>query len=304
MTTKILKKQTVSFNFFTYLKSLLQLMKPRVMSLVIFTCAVGLLTSPNQIPLFDSLICIFFVTVGAGAAGALNMWYEADLDSLMTRTCLRPIPTGKVSKDQALIFGIVLSIISIIGLYYFSNFLSATLLFITIAFYVFVYTIWLKRKTPQNIVIGGASGALPPVIGWTIATNSLSLEPITFFLIIFYWTPSHFWALSLYKAKDYAKAKIPMLPITNGIEETKKKIFVYSLFMIPVIIIPYAIGFSGKLYIFVSLSLTLYYNYICYDLYKFKKNKFELNKAKKVFSYSIFYLFLLFVLFLVDQIIK
>ena len=279
-------------------------MKPRVMSLVIFTCAVGLLTSPNQIPLFNSLICIFFVTIGAGAAGTLNMWYEADLDSLMKRTCLRPIPTGKINKDHALIYGIILSIISIIGLYYFSNILSATLLFITIAFYVFVYTIWLKRKTSQNIVIGGAAGALPPVIGWTIATNSLSLEPITFFLIIFYWTPSHFWALSLYKAKDYAKAKIPMLPNTNGVEETKKKIFVYSLFMLPVIIIPYAIGFSGILYLFISLSLTLYYNYICYDLYKFKKNKFELKKAKKVFSYSIFYLFFLFVLFLVDQIIK
>jgi len=304
VTTDIIKKKTVSFNFLSYLKSLLQLMKPRVMSLVIFTCAVGLLTSPDQIPIFDSLICIFFVTVGAGAAGALNMWYEADLDSLMTRTCLRPIPTGKVSKDQALIFGIVLSIVSVIGLYYFSNFLSALLLFITIAFYVFVYTIWLKRKTPQNIVIGGASGALPPVIGWTIAANSLSLEPITFFLIIFYWTPSHFWALSLYKAKDYAKAKIPMLPITNGVEETKKKIFVYSLFMLPIVILPYAIGFSGNLYIFISLSLTLYYNYICYDLYKFKKNKFEIKKAKKVFSYSIFYLFLLFVLFLVDQIVK
>jgi len=304
VTINVLKKKTASFDILSYLKSLLQLMKPRVMSLVIFTCAVGLLTSPNKIPLFDSLICIFFVTVGAGAAGALNMWYEADLDSLMTRTCLRPIPTGKINKDHALIFGIVLSIISIIGLYYFSNILSATLLFITIAFYVFVYTIWLKRKTPQNIVIGGASGALPPVIGWTIATNSLSLEPITFFLIIFYWTPSHFWALSLYKAKDYAKAKIPMLPNTNGVEETKKKIFVYSLFMLPVIIIPYAIGFSGTLYLFISLSLTLYYNYICYDLYKFKKNKFELKKAKKVFSYSIFYLFLLFVLFLVDQITK
>jgi len=304
VTINVLKKKTASFDILSYLKSLLQLMKPRVMSLVVFTCAVGLLTSPNKIPLFDSLICIFFVTVGAGAAGALNMWYEADLDSLMTRTCLRPIPTGKINKDHALIFGIVLSIISIIGLYYFSNILSATLLFITIAFYVFVYTIWLKRKTPQNIVIGGASGALPPVIGWTIATNSLSLEPITFFLIIFYWTPSHFWALSLYKAKDYAKAKIPMLPNTNGVEETKKKIFVYSLFMLPVIIIPYAIGFSGTLYLFISLSLTLYYNYICYDLYKFKKNKFELKKAKKVFSYSIFYLFLLFVLFLVDQITK
>ena len=304
MTTNILKKKTVSFNFLSYLKSLLQLMKPRVMSLVIFTCAVGLLTSPNKIPLFDSLICIFFVTVGAGAAGALNMWYEADLDSLMTRTCLRPIPSGKINKNHALVFGIILSIASIIGLYYFSNFLSATLLFITISIYVFVYTIWLKRKTPQNIVIGGISGALPPVIGWTIATNSLSLEPITFFLIIFYWTPSHFWALSLYKVKDYAKANIPMLPITSGVEETKKKIFVYSLFMLPVVIIPYAIGFSGELYIFISLSLTLYYNYICYDLYKFQKNKFEIKKAKKVFSYSIFYLFLLFVLFLIDQIIK
>jgi len=304
VTVNLANKKNISYNFLSYLSSLLQLMKPRVMSLVIFTCAVGLLTSPNQIPLFDSLICIFFVTIGAGAAGALNMWYEADLDKLMTRTCLRPIPTGKISKDQALKFGTFLSIISIIGLYYFSNFLSAALLFITIAFYLFVYTIWLKRKTPQNIVIGGASGALPPVIGWTIATNSLSLEPITFFLIIFYWTPSHFWALSLYKAKDYAKAKIPMLPITNGEEETKKKIFVYSLFMLPIVIIPYAIGFSGNLYLFISLSLTLYYNYICYDLYKYKKNKFELKKAKKVFSYSIFYLFLLFVLFLVDQIIK
>jgi len=298
------KSETLKFDFLVYSKALLELMKPRVMSLVIFTCAVGLLTSPTTIPLFDSLICIFFVTVGAGAAGALNMWYEADLDSLMTRTCLRPIPSGKINKNHALVFGIILSIASIIGLYYFSNFLSATLLFITISIYVFVYTIWLKRKTPQNIVIGGISGALPPVIGWTIATNSLSLEPITFFLIIFYWTPSHFWALSLYKIKDYAKANIPMLPITSGVEETKKKIFVYSLFMLPVVIIPYAIGFSGELYIFISLSLTLYYNYICYDLYKFKKNKFELKKAKKVFSYSIFYLFLLFVLFLVDQIIK
>ena len=278
-------------------------MKPRVMSLVIFTCTVGLLTSPNQISLFDSLISIFFVAIGAGAAGTLNMWYEADLDILMTRTCLRPIPTGKINKDYALIYGIILTIVSIFGLYYFSNILSAILLFITISFYVFVYTIWLKRKTSQNIVIGGAAGALPPVIGWTIATNSLSLEPITFFLIIFYWTPSHFWALSLYKAKDYAKAKIPMLPNTNGIEETKKKIFIYSLFMLPVIIIPYAIGFSGKLYLFISLSLTLYYNYICYDLYKFKKNKFELKKAKKVFAYSIFYLLLIFILFLVDNLI-
>ena len=249
------------------------------------------------------MVGIFFVTIGAGAAGALNMWYEADLDKLMTRTCLRPIPTGKINRDHALIFGVVLSVVSVCGLYYFSNFLSALLLLITIAFYVFVYTIWLKRKTPQNIVIGGASGALPPVIGWTIATNSLTLEPITFFLIIFYWTPSHFWALSLYKAEDYQKAKIPMLPITNGIEETKKKIFIYSLFMLPVVIVPYVIGFTGEIFLIVSLLLTFYYNYICYDLFKYKKNEFSLKKAKKVFGYSIFYLFLIFVLFLIDSLI-
>ena len=301
MTVNIINKKTVSFNILSYLKSLLLLMKPRVMSLVIFTSAVGLLTAPSTVSFNDAIIGIFFVALGAGAAGALNMWYEADLDKLMTRTCLRPIPTGKVNRSHALAFGILLSIISIYGLYYFTNTISAILLFSTISFYLFVYTIWLKRLTPQNIVIGGAAGALPPVIGWTIATNSLSFEPITFFLIIFYWTPSHFWALSLYKAQDYEKAKIPMLPITNGIEVTKKKIFVYSLFMLPIVILPYYIGFTGKIFLYTSLFLTLYYNYICYDLLKFKKNKFELNKAKKVFSYSILYLFLLFVLFLIDS---
>ena len=303
MTVNIINKKTVSFNFLSYLKSLLLLMKPRVMSLVIFTSAVGLLTAPINISFYDSIIGIFFVAMGAGAAGALNMWYEADLDKLMTRTCLRPIPTGKLNRNHALVFGILLTIVSVFGLYYFANAISAILLFSTIFFYLFVYTIWLKRLTPQNIVIGGAAGALPPVIGWTIATNSLSFEAITFFLIIFYWTPSHFWALSLYKAKDYEKAKIPMLPNTNGIEETKKKIFVYSLFMLPIVILPYYIGFTGKVFLTSSLMLTIYYNYICYDLYKFKKNKFELNKAKKVFGYSIFYLFLIFVLFLLDNLI-
>ena len=211
------------------LSELFKLMKPRVMSLVIFTCAVGLLMAPNIISTKDAIIGIILVSIGAGAAGALNMWYESDLDALMTRTCLRPIPTGKVNRNQALVFGISLSIFSVIALDYYSNRISASLLLFTILFYVFVYTIWLKRKTPQNIVIGGAAGALPPVIGWTIATNSLTFEPITFFLIIFFWTPSHFWALSLYKSDDYKKAKIPMLPLTNGVESTKLNIFVYSL---------------------------------------------------------------------------
>ena len=302
MTSNIINKKSVFENSIVNLKSFILLMKPRVMSLVIFTCAVGLLTAPENVTFYNSVFSIFFVAIGAGAAGALNMWYEADLDKLMTRTCLRPIPTGKLNKNQALIFGVILSVVSVLGLYYFSNFLSAAILLITIMFYLFIYTIWLKRKTPQNIVIGGASGALPPVIGWTIATNDLTMEPITFFLIIFFWTPSHFWALSLFKADDYKKANIPMLPLTNGIENTKKNIFIYSILMLPVVIAPYLIGFVGKIYLFSSLILTVYYIYLCYELYNFKKNKFEITKAKKVFSYSILYLFLLFVLFLVDKI--
>ena len=302
MTSNIINKKSVFENSIVNLKSFILLMKPRVMSLVIFTCAVGLLTAPESVTFYNSVFSIFFVAIGAGAAGALNMWYEADLDKLMTRTCLRPIPTGKLNKNQALIFGVILSVVSVLGLYYFSNFLSAAILLITIMFYLFIYTIWLKRKTPQNIVIGGASGALPPVIGWTIATNDLTMEPITFFLIIFFWTPSHFWALSLFKADDYKKANIPMLPLTNGIENTKKNILIYSILMLPVVIVPYLIGFVSKIYLFSSLILTVYYIYLCYELYNFKKNKFEITKAKKVFSYSILYLFLLFVLFLVDKI--
>ena len=285
------------------ISELIKLMKPRVMSLVIFTCAVGLLTAPNSIPFTQAAIGIFIVAIGAGAAGALNMWYEADLDKLMTRTCLRPIPRGKLDRAQALYFGTILSIISVFSLYYFTNAISAFLLFFTIFFYLFIYTIWLKRRTPQNIVIGGAAGALPPVIGWTIATNSLSIEPLVFFLIIFVWTPSHFWALSLYKAKDYKKAKIPMLPITNGIEDTKKNIFIYSLLMLPTVVLPYAIGFTSELFLTLGLTLTIYYNYLCFKLYNYKKNKFEIKIAKQIFAYSIFYLFLIFVLFLIDKLI-
>ena len=298
-----LKKRNLSqedlFNF----SELFKLMKPRVMSLVIFTCAVGLLSAPNLVSTKDAIIGILLVSLGAGAAGALNMWYESDLDALMTRTCLRPIPTGKVNKNQALIFGVTLSIVSVVALDYFSNRLSASILLLTILFYVFVYTIWLKRRTPQNIVIGGAAGAFPPLIGWTIATGSLSIEPLTFFLIIFFWTPSHFWALSLYKSDDYKKANIPMLPLTNGIESTKTNIFVYSLLMLPVIIFPFLIDFVGLVFLIPALLLTLYYNFLCYELYKFKKNKFDPKKAKSIFGYSILYLFLIFVLFLVDKIL-
>ena len=303
MSSDTLKNQTSSFNLISYFKSLILLMKPRVMSLVIFTCAVGLLTSNSNTNITDAMIGITLVALGAGAAGCLNMWYEADLDALMTRTCLRPIPTGKINKKQALVFGIFLTVFSVSTLNYFANTLSAMLLLFTILFYLFVYTIWLKRITPQNIVIGGVAGSLPPVIGWTIATNSISLASISLFLIIFLWTPSHFWALSLYKADDYKKAKIPMMPLTNGIEKTKIYIFIYSLLMLPVIILPYAINFSGLVYLIPAMMLTIYYNFMCYDLYKHKKNKFVLKKAKKVFGYSILYLFLIFVLFLIDNLI-
>ena len=303
MSSSKLKKDNLSQEDLLNFSELFKLMKPRVMSLVIFTCAVGLLTAPTMVSTQDAIIGILLVSMGAGAAGALNMWYESDLDALMSRTCLRPIPTGKVNKNQALIFGITLSLISVVALDYFTNRVSAGILLFTIIFYVLIYTIWLKKRTSQNIVIGGAAGALPPVIGWTIATGSLSLEPLVFFLIIFFWTPSHFWALSLYKSEDYKKANIPMLPLTNGIESTKLNIFVYSLIMLPVIIFPYVINFVGLVFLIPSLLLTIYYNYLCFDLYKFKKNKFSAKKAKSIFGYSILYLFLVFVLFLIDKIL-
>ena len=298
-----LKKRSLSqedlFNF----SELFKLMKPRVMSLVIFTCAVGLLTAPNLVSTNEAVIGILLVSLGAGAAGALNMWYESDLDALMTRTCLRPIPTGKINRNQALIFGITLSVVSVVALDYFTNRISAAILLLTILFYVFVYTIWLKRRTPQNIVIGGAAGAFPPVIGWTISTGSLSLEPLAFFLIIFFWTPSHFWALSLYKSDDYKKAKLPMLPLTNGVESTKLNIFIYSLLMVPVIFFPFFIDFVGLAFLIPSLMLTFYYNYLCYQLFNFKKDRFNPKIAKTIFGYSILYLFLIFVLFLIDKIV-
>tara|TARA_B100001057_G_scaffold415268_1_gene432728 strand:+ start:137 stop:1048 length:912 start_codon:yes stop_codon:yes gene_type:complete len=303
MNNSRLKNKTLSQEDLFNLSELFKLMKPRVMSLVIFTCAVGLLTAPDMVSTKDAIIGILLVSIGAGAAGALNMWYESDLDALMTRTCLRPIPTGKINRNQAFIFGVTLSVISVVALDYFTNRISALILLLTILFYVFVYTIWLKRRTPQNIVIGGAAGAFPPVIGWTISTGSLSLEPIAFFLIIFFWTPSHFWALSLYKSDDYKKANIPMLPLTNGVESTKLNIFIYSILMLPVIIFPFLINFVGLIFLLPALLLTFYYNYLCYELYKFKKNKFESKKAKSIFGYSILYLFLVFVLFLVDKIL-
>jgi len=298
-----IKSKTLKLDYFSSIKAFFNLMKPRVMSLVIFTCAVGLLIAPVKINFIDAICSLMAVALGSGAAGALNMWYESDLDSLMTRTCLRPIPTGKLTRNQALMFGIFSSLISIVVLYFFSNLMAATTLAITILFYVFVYTVWLKRKTPQNIVIGGASGALPPVIGWAIATNTISLEPIILFLIIFIWTPSHFWALSLYKTDDYKKAKIPMLPITSGIQATKFNIFIYSLILFPVVVAPYFFNFSGLIYFIFSSILSIYYIFISYKLLKEKNSIAEKKLAVKLFGYSIIYLFMIFTSILIDSVI-
>ena len=297
MTQRILSNNTLLFN----INSFYQLMKPRVMSLVIFTCVVGLIAAPVQVGFITSALSLCAVALGAGAAGALNMWYESDLDALMKRTCLRPIPTGKVSKNQALIFGLTTSFISVIALYYFSNLLSAVMLAITILFYVVIYTMWLKKLTPQNIVIGGAAGAFPPIIGWTIATGNITLEPILYFLIIFFWTPSHFWALSLYKTEDYNNANIPMLPVVAGIKITKVNIFVYGLILFIISLTPYYFGYLGLIYFSTCLILGSYYVYLCYKLLieTVDENKF----AKKIFIYSILYLFLIFIAILIDGII-
>ena len=301
MTT--IKSKTLKLDYFSSMKAFFNLMKPRVMSLVIFTCAVGLLIAPIKINFTDTIFSLLAVALGSGAAGALNMWYESDLDSLMTRTCLRPIPTGKLTKNQALTFGILSSLISIITLYIFSNLVAASLLTITILFYVFVYTIWLKRKTSQNIVIGGAAGALPPVIGWAIATNGIALEPIILFLIIFIWTPSHFWALSLYKSEDYRKAKIPMLPVTSGIKTTKFNILLYAFILFPVVISPYFLNFYGLVYLVPAILLSSYYFYISYKLLKERDPIIEKKLATKLFGYSILFLFMIFALVLIDKII-
>ena len=298
-----IKSKTLKLDYFSYIKAFFNLMKPRVMSLVIFTCAVGLLIAPVKMNFINAIFSLGAVALGSGAAGALNMWYEADLDSLMTRTCLRPIPTGKITRNQALVFGVLSSVVSVMALYFFSNLIAAATLAITILFYVFVYTIWLKRKTSQNIVIGGAAGALPPIIGWAIATGGIALEPIILFLIIFIWTPSHFWALSLYKTEDYKKANIPMLPITSGVKTTKLNILVYALILFPIAISPYLLNYSGLTYLFLSVVFSSYYVFISYRLFKSKDSKLEKKIASKLFAYSIFYLFMIFTSILIDRIV-
>jgi heme o synthase len=274
------------------------LMKPRVMSLVVFTALVGLVVAPGDLhPVigFAALLCI---AVGAGAAGALNMWYDADIDARMARTAARPIPRGRITCGEAVGFGLTLAVFSVVSLGLFVNVLAAALLAFTIFFYVAIYTVWLKRSTPQNIVIGGAAGALPPLIGWTAASGSLAIEPILLFLIIFFWTPPHFWALSLYRREDYARAGVPMLPVVAGEQETRRQILLYTLILAPLGATPWLLGYAGLLYgvtaiamgaIMIALALRVHKERVRYDA------------SKRLFAFSILYLFLLFAMLLVDR---
>ena len=276
----------------------IELMKPRVMSLVVFTALVGLVVAPvpmHPVMAFTALLCI---AVGAGAAGALNMWYDADIDARMARTAARPIPAGRLARGEALAFGLTLAGFSVVVLGLLVNVFAALLLAATIGFYVGIYTVWLKRWTPQNIVIGGAAGALPPVIGWASATGGVGIEPLVLFLIVFLWTPPHFWALSLYRADDYERAGVPMLPVVAGAVETRRQILRYTLVLAPVGVAPWLLGYSGALY---GITAVLAGGAMVALAIRVRGEARGYAASKQMFGFSILYLFLLFAMLLVDR---
>ncbi|MDT3684506.1 MAG: heme o synthase [Pseudorhodoplanes sp.] len=277
------------------------LLKPRVMSLVIFTALVGLMIAPGHIHPVLGFTAVLCIAVGAGAAGALNMWYEADIDAVMKRTAQRPLPAGRVGREEALAFGLILAVFSVVTMGLMVNVLAAGLLAFTIFFYAVVYTMWLKRFTPQNIVIGGAAGAFPPMIGWAAATGTIGLESILLFLIIFFWTPPHFWALSLFRSDDYARAGIPMLPVVAGADETKRQILIYSAILFLVGVSPWLSGFAGALYAIVSAVTGGVMMVLSIRLYRSEGAQAD-RIAKQLFGFSILYLFALFAVLLVEQV--
>jgi len=299
ISTKEVRKSYFSFSKVHHYFSLL---KPRVMYLAIFTSIVGMIIAPGQLSIFNAFLVILAISIGSGAAGALNMWYEIDTDKLMDRTKDRVLPLGLISVRGALIFGILLSFISIILLYFASNLFAAGLLGFTIFYYVFIYTVWLKKSTPQNIVIGGAAGAFPPLIGWSAVTGSLSLEIFIIFLLIFLWTPPHFWALALYKSDDYKKAGIPMMPIIIGNKKTVNLIINYSLSLLVVTLM---LSFYYSLFFSIlGLSLSLIFVYLAINLRRFIDDQINFEKkAQSLFYFSIIYLFNIFAIILVDNLI-
>ena len=274
------------------------LLKPRVMSLVIFTAFVGLIAAPGSMNPVIALAAVVLIAIGAGASGALNMWYDADIDAVMDRTAKRPIPAGKVTPGDALGFGLTLSVASVVLLGLLVNVTSAVLLALTIFFYAVIYTMWLKRRTPQNIVIGGAAGAFPPMIGWAAVTDSVTIESIVLFGIIFLWTPPHFWALSLFIHKDYEKVSVPMLPVVAGEWETRKQILLYSLLMVPCAIAPYFMGFAGPVYGVVTSALSAWFLVLAFYVWRGNEKAY-----KKLFLFSILYLFTVFAVLAAERVV-
>ena len=278
------------------------LLKPRVMSLSIFTSFVGMIIAPGSLSFTSGLLAILAISIGSGASGALNMWYERDTDKLMNRTKDRALPTNQISANGALIYGITLSIIAVSMLYLVSNLAAAGLLLMTICFYIFVYTIWLKKRTPQNIVIGGAAGAFPPMIGWAVVTGGISTEICLLFMLIFLWTPPHFWALALYKSDDYKRAGIPMMPLIVGERKTINLIIAYSITLLPLTLIMssyYSLFFGVS-----STALSIFFIYLAFDLKRsWLKDGLLERKAQMLFYFSIIYLFNIFSILLIDNLL-
>ena len=286
----------------TKLALYISLLKPRVMSLSIFTSFVGMIIAPGSLSFTTGLLAILAISIGSGASGALNMWYERDTDKLMNRTKDRALPTNQISANGALIYGITLSIIAVSMLYLVSNLAAAALLLMTICFYIFVYTIWLKKRTPQNIVIGGAAGAFPPMIGWAVVTGGISTEICLLFMLIFLWTPPHFWALALYKSDDYKKAGIPMMPLIVGERKTINLIIAYSITLLPLTLIMssyYSLFFGVS-----STALSIFFIYLAFDLKRsWLKDGLLERKAQMLFYFSIIYLFNIFSILLIDNLL-
>ncbi len=285
------------------------LLKPRVMSLVVFTGAIGLIIAPAHLNIVLACIAVLCIATGAGAAGAINMWYDRDIDALMARTASRPIPAGRIAPESALGFGIVLAVFSVMLMGMATNLAAAGLLALSICFYVFIYTMWLKRRTPQNIVIGGAAGAFPPIIGWAASTGSVTLLPILLFGIVFFWTPPHFWSLALYASNDYQRAGVPMLPVVRGLRHTRRNIMAYTIILVLFTLLPYALGLLGLFYAITAASLGAIFLFQSWRVLTDRQTAAgaSLTKdgaARTNFKYSILYLFLLFAACPLDRLVR
>jgi heme o synthase len=289
-------------------KDWIALLKPRVCSLVVFTGAIGLVIAPGHINPFIALVAICCIALGAGAAGAINMWYDADIDALMRRTAKRPVPAGRIEPGGVLGLGIVLSVFSVLLLAMATNLVAAGALAFSIFYYAVIYTMWLKRRTPQNIVIGGGAGAFPPIIGWASVTGHIGLLPVLLFAIVFFWTPPHFWSLSLYAATDYEKAGVPMLPVVKGAKHTRLNVLVYSLLLLPLSISPWLLGLTGRIYGLTALAISAVFAVLCFGVFADRQDEAGVSltgdkPARRAFKFSLLYLVLLFTAVAVDRLV-